>query len=273
MKKQFGFTLVEVMIAGVIGIFLMTGIINLFITTNKSVGLTDGISQNQEAGRFAMDYLTQFVRSAGYSEDFTKFTPALMRESLNISCSGDAAAACAANNPPGIRGDRLSIPVTASTTTATSSCSGATIGGPGNPSEITNVFWVSDDNDSIRELRCRTWNRADEEWLDSGAVSIVGNIEHMEFQVGVADDADDRHAAKYVNMNSTFTNDLVRSIRISILTTSQDSSKEDKQFSNKSAREYGILDGPSFTITDSNIRNIFTSTIELPNLINTSRGN
>ena len=193
-------------------------------------------------------------------------------KSKKISCSGEEANACSANDLIGIRGDRLAIPARASSTTVSRSCSGALVGGAGNPIQIVNVFWVSNDKDSERELRCRTWNRESNEWIDSAPVSIVANIEWMEIQVGIADGTEQRQAARYVNIDTDFNNGEVRSIRVSLLTTSQDSTKNNKKITDSMSRTYGLLDGNYLTIEDGNLRNIFTSTIELPNMISKNPG-
>ncbi len=272
MKKQSGFTMIEIMIASLIGIFLMTGMMNLFITTNRSVSLSDGLSQNQETGRFAMDYLTKFVRRAGYTDSFIGMaTPPLFIPSGSvITCTATEAEACAENNPDNTLGDRLSVPFMANADLSVRSCTGTVVGGPANGEQnLVNVFWVSAQTDSLKELRCRTYDRDNNNWLDN-PVSIVNNVEAMEFQVGVARAATERYAARYVSVD-TVQNGLllenVRSIRIAILTTSQDSLDTNKIQTNKKKRVYALLDAPQMEFTDGSLRSIFSTTIELPNSI------
>lgn len=278
MNKQSGFTLIELMIAGFIGVFILTGLMNLFITTNRSVTLSDSLSQNQETGRFAMDYLTKFIRRAGYSEDFTQFTPPVFIASgTDITCTGTQADACALNNPTTtpatIIGDRLSIPmdIGGDADDETRSCTGTIVGGTTNGAQrIVNVFWVSAVAPTERELRCRTYSRDIDDWLDA-PVSIINNVERFEFQVGVSATSDDKSASRYVSIDTIESDanidmNFIRSIRIAVLTTSQ-SDTDGKVQSTLRKRTYNILDAPVFTIEDSNIRNIFTNTVELPNMI------
>ena len=276
MRNQKGFTLVELMIAAVIGMFLMASLMNLFITTNKSITLSEALSQNQESGRFAMDYMTKFIRQSGYSSDSTINVPPILINTPNTACNIDA---CSSNNPIGAiraKGDRLAIPTAASADQITKSCTGSDVGGPANGAQlIANVFWVSDDNDTENELRCRTYDYANGAWLDN-AVSIVANIESFEFQLGIAPDEDSRNAARYLNVDSIITDttglltvNSVRSIRIALLTSSQDELIPNKVQTTVSARKYVILDGPLITTEDddSNLRQVFSNTIELPNMI------
>jgi len=275
MRHQKGFTLVELMIAAVIGLFLMASLMNLFITTNKSITLSEALSQNQESGRFAMDYMTKFIRQAGYSADFTAAAPPILINTPATPCTN--ADACSSNNPADAQGDRLSIPYVAGNDTVTKSCSGTDIGGATlGQQSIANVFWVSNTAGSENELRCRTYDYLNNAWIDASPVSIVANVESFEFQVGIAADENSRNAARYVNIDTiindttgAITLNLVRSIRIALLTTSQDSLDPNKVQTTTGSRKYIILDGPMIETADddSYLRQVFSNTIELPNMI------
>lgn len=270
MKKQTGFTLIELMIASLIGLVVMAGMLNLFITTNKSVTLSDAMSQNQETGRFAMDYLTKFIRRAGYSDDFTRFTPPLMINTITTPCTPASVSydACSVNEAPNSYGDRLGIPYYVSAGETSSSCTGTNIDGP---DDVVNVFWVSNDvaGNTDHELRCRTYSRTTNAWLDN-AVSVISNVENFQVQVGLAQTEEDRNTARYVSIDVVEDNDLmnlVRGIRVAILTTSRDNQSPNALKSNKQLRTYGVLDANYLAFEDGNLRNIFSNTIELPNMI------
>lgn len=63
---QKGMTLIEIMIAMLIGVFLIGGVLQIFIGTKQSYRMQEGLSRLQENGRFAMDFLTKDIRMAGY---------------------------------------------------------------------------------------------------------------------------------------------------------------------------------------------------------------
>jgi len=279
MQQQKGFTLIEIMIAGIIGAFILTGLINLFITVNRTIILSDAMGRNQDSGRFAMEYMTEYVRQAGYSEDETNNIPPVFITLNNgsIDCTDEAqAVACAENNPddPDILGDRLSVPysVGGDADDETRACTGTRVGGPANgPQNLASVFWVSGEADTIRELRCRTFNRDTNLWLDN-PVSIINNVEKFEFQVGIANDPDEKDTARYISIdtledNAALTVENIRSIRIALLTTSQDTLDDNLVNTSVRERQYNVLDAPTYTITDGNLRNIFINTVELPNMI------
>lgn len=66
MKKQRGLSLVELMIAIVLGLILVAGVIELFVNNRQVYRVQDAQSRLQENGRYAMKVLTQSIERAGY---------------------------------------------------------------------------------------------------------------------------------------------------------------------------------------------------------------
>ena len=66
-RKYRGVTLVELMIAITIGSIVILGISSVYTSSKRSYKLQEEFSRLQENGRFAINYITRFVRSAGYS--------------------------------------------------------------------------------------------------------------------------------------------------------------------------------------------------------------
>lgn len=62
---QTGLTLVELMVAMVIGLLLLAGIMQVLITSQHSHRLQNGLSLVQENGRFITEYLGRHIRTAG----------------------------------------------------------------------------------------------------------------------------------------------------------------------------------------------------------------
>ncbi len=61
-----GLTLVEVMVALVVGLILSAGAIQIFISSKKTYQTTDAVSRIQENGRYALHFLSKDVRAAGF---------------------------------------------------------------------------------------------------------------------------------------------------------------------------------------------------------------
>ena len=66
-QKQRGVTLIELMIAITISSIIMIGIGTVYTSSKRSFKLQEEFSRLQENGRFAINYITRFVRAAGYS--------------------------------------------------------------------------------------------------------------------------------------------------------------------------------------------------------------
>jgi len=66
LKKQKGLTLLELMIAVVLGIFITGGMIQLFINSKQNYRVQENLSRLQENGRFAMDFIARDIRMTGY---------------------------------------------------------------------------------------------------------------------------------------------------------------------------------------------------------------
>jgi type IV pilus assembly protein PilW len=74
-SSQRGFTLIELMIALLIGVFLMAGVIQIFLSAKQAYRLQENLSRLQENGRFAMDILTKDIRMAGYAGCLSNISP------------------------------------------------------------------------------------------------------------------------------------------------------------------------------------------------------
>lgn len=67
MARQAGLSLVEVMIALALGAFITAGIVQLFTANQQTYQTSLGQARLQENARFAMDFLAESVRMAGYT--------------------------------------------------------------------------------------------------------------------------------------------------------------------------------------------------------------
>jgi type IV pilus assembly protein PilW len=65
-RRQHGLSLVELMVALTIGLFLTAGIIQLFIGTNQTYRFNESMARLQENGRFALEILSRDLRMAGF---------------------------------------------------------------------------------------------------------------------------------------------------------------------------------------------------------------
>ena len=66
LNRQAGFSMVELMVALVLGLFLTTAILQTFIGAKQTYELQQELSRIQENGRFAMSFLTKDIRAADF---------------------------------------------------------------------------------------------------------------------------------------------------------------------------------------------------------------
>ena len=67
LRHQQGLTLVEILVALVISLFLTAGVIQLFIGTKQTYRFHDALSRLQENGRFALDRMAWDIRMANFN--------------------------------------------------------------------------------------------------------------------------------------------------------------------------------------------------------------
>ncbi|WP_428624074.1 PilW family protein [Sedimenticola sp.] len=63
---QSGFTVIEIMIALVLGMIITTGIIQIFVSNKAAYNLNEQVARLQETGRFATDFMSRMIRQADY---------------------------------------------------------------------------------------------------------------------------------------------------------------------------------------------------------------
>lgn len=66
-KRVWGITLIELMIAMIIGLIVTGAVIQVFLASSQSYRLNEGVSRIQENLRFALDSLQREARMAGYA--------------------------------------------------------------------------------------------------------------------------------------------------------------------------------------------------------------
>ncbi len=65
-KRQLGISLVEILVAVVISLFLLGGVIQVYVGNKASYSFTEAIGRIQENARFAMETMAQDLRMAGF---------------------------------------------------------------------------------------------------------------------------------------------------------------------------------------------------------------
>lgn len=82
MKKQLGLSLVELMISIALGLVLMAGVLQMFISTKTSYTVQQGMSRIQETGRMAMEFIGRDLRIVSQMGCVKTITPG--KDSANV---------------------------------------------------------------------------------------------------------------------------------------------------------------------------------------------
>jgi len=90
---QSGFSLVELMVALVLGLVLTGGVINIYISSKQTYRMQDNQSRLQENGRFALQFLTKDLRMASYMGcySFSAITPTIIANTPTPTFSANTA--------------------------------------------------------------------------------------------------------------------------------------------------------------------------------------
>lgn len=64
--RETGLSLVELMVALTVGVILLAGVVSVFLSSRQSYGINNAVAQVQESGRFALHFLQNDTRMAGY---------------------------------------------------------------------------------------------------------------------------------------------------------------------------------------------------------------
>lgn len=88
--NQSGLTLIEIMVSLVISLFLIAGVIQLFVSSKQTYRSQDALSRIQENGRMAMEGMAADIRMAGYAPPGIVLpTAAIAGNSASVQISGN----------------------------------------------------------------------------------------------------------------------------------------------------------------------------------------
>jgi len=76
-SRERGLSLIELMIAMVLGLLIISALFNIFAGTKRSTEFSDGLRTMQENGRYGIATLQQSMRLAGYSTELNNTFPPL----------------------------------------------------------------------------------------------------------------------------------------------------------------------------------------------------
>ncbi|MAK90533.1 MAG: hypothetical protein CMI13_04765 [Oleibacter sp.] len=266
LRSQQGMTLIELMIAGVLGLIVAYFIMTIMMNSNRTSMISSGTAQAQENGRFVMSWLQEEVRRAGYtpivgSDKIAPFAPVCGGATPQANCTYESDAGWNDNDNLAIQW-RFSPESTLARDRQ--DCTGVAITLTAE-AILTDVYWLETGNaDSGYDdvLRCATF-------LDTGAQlnaaqTIASGVIGMQVLYGesMTETADGTtNVTRYIDAGDVTDWTRVQAVRIAILTRSFAD-----QTLQQADRSYILMNASPYNFSDSVARYMQISTVALPNM-------
>ena len=232
-NKQQAFTLIEYMVAIVLGLILLGGLTYLFIGMKRSNETQSSLAAMQESGRFAMFYLTNDIQYAGWANVEEKgygfYTSPAFDFAGGTTDGGSAGAS-----------DSITIRYEAPT-----DCLGGASGGI-----VENRYYVEDG-----QLMCQG---------NGGGTPqpLISNIDALHFLYGI-DTNGDTAPNKFVRADEVDASETeaISAVKVMLILSSTNDIRPDNK-----AQSYSVMGhDDTYDVTDKKARKIFSTTISVPN--------
>ncbi len=244
MSNQSGFTLVELMIAGVLSLILMAGVIQLFLGSNQNYTMQNSLAIIQEDGRFALMFFKDQIQKAGWVEDFSLGSIDPIFLDADSTFDGD---------------DFDSITIAYKVAVGSEKnrdCNGE----PTATGAVRNRFYVDDS----KNLMCAgNGGRT--------AQPLLSNVDQFQVLYGIDTDnlaCADGAVNRFVNASSLPVGATILSVRVALLLKS-----ESNVFPSAESRTFEVLDKTHTPKpADRLVRRLFQQTVYMPNAVYSSAG-
>ena len=243
-KNQAGFTIVELLIAGLLGLVLIAGIIQLFVGSNRNYSLQNELANIQEDGRFAMIFLEEEIQKGGWVDSFDVDVQPAIDISLSEDSTTDKVAVSYKMQIDGV---------------ANRDCNGTVVG----DGVITNTFFVG--GTSGEEFMCQG---------NGGGVAqpLINGVKNFQVLYGVETNGlcSDGAVNQYMTKDQIVAaggNMTVVSVRVALLIAS-----DEGVLSSAESQTHDLLDQDIAT-NDKLAYRTFQQTIFMPNAIYSTAGN
>lgn len=268
-RQQSGLSLVELMVALLLGLVLMTGIIQVFLSSRQTYATNEAMARLQENGRFALEFLSRGARLAGYVEPiYIGNKPLPIVRPLCAGLPGTVPSTLCSENGAGNESDSISFVMQPALVDGEKrDCLGNIVGT--SDLIINNFSIIAANGNTPAALGCRAYNLTTASWTGGpNAQALVEGVDSLQILYGISTGNDSRSANQYVSADRVGNNlsdwQKIRSVRISVLANSVVTTSSDQ-----ANRQYILLDASPLTAanlnSDRRSRQIFTTTIQLKN--------
>ena len=236
--RQHGMTLIEIMVALVISLFLLAGLLQMFIATRQSSRIQENLSRIQENGRFGIEYINRVVRQAGYRSRASILNGEAFKQKFNIDRVGGT------NNDGTNNSDKIIVRFEGENAGQgeVRNCLNQPITSP-----AISIDTLSIDNNN--NLQCQSVTP-----VGATPQPILENLEDMQILYGERKGSN----LAYVPAANVQNWDNVFSVRISLLLRTAENNLVE-------APQPYTINGVTTTPTDRRLRRVFTTTVALRN--------
>lgn len=267
-NRQSGLSLVELLIAMIIGLFLLAGITSSYLSSKKTSILRDQYSQMEDNGRMALEILTNTLAHTGYTS--SKGVPledkfiSVAADILSTNCGVNQSVMDTSIFPTNVTidsatGDGIGT-IHLGDNNVFTDCAGGVLPaecrletGTIDTARIYNTFYLDKVNNTLMCAGSRT-----------NAVELIAEgIENMQILYGVDENADnvsDRYVRE-ADVNGLW--NTVVSIQIAVLARSLNEVKNQAE-----SKKFTMLNVQHTTPNDRYQRAVFSATISLRNTLN-----
>lgn len=254
---QRGLSLVELMVAIAIGIFISLMVVQ-YLATSSSMFKKQTVEGNLEQNAsFAVSYLSKYIRQAGSRDGHGTEIPFLYDDCGNFSpCTGEGDG----DGGTDPNSDRIAVQMFIDA--GDRDCAGNIASG-----QIANVFYIDreDPNKPTQSLFCRGFDVAADEWIGTSGAALIDGVEQIQVIYGVADDHEQIYSylsgdrIPPVDGNVAKGWDRIRAVKIALLVSDgYESTTQDL-----GTRQYQLFDAPPVIYTDRVARRIFSTAITI----------
>lgn len=281
-KAQAGLSIVELLVALVISMLLMTGVVQVFLASKQTYASNEAASRLQENGRFALEFIAQSARHAGYVEAANNTLESLPRPVLAPNDNDCAGSLCSSqgNDDDPDASDSIAFSFQPRLQDgARRDCLGKN-SGIGATDLILNHFYIipadPDNGPRRNSLGCASRNiststdisfKPEPDDNHNNRVLVEG-IDALQVQYGIGTTG---NVTQYVSADRMSVNDWnnVLAIRIAVLANSIEPVNPPPP----PGRQYVLLDAPPLSFDEADdvedesrlARQVFTTTIKLRN--------
>lgn len=258
--SQSGLTLIELMIALLLGLILSLAAIQLLLTNQRTFSLQDAVTGVNEDGQMVLRYIAADVRNAGRGSQIEGFTQPIVLSLTADDAAGEPAAFEATDGGDG-GNDTLVVSYQGA-----SACQGADLtGGGANPEGeiMVNRYFVANGSLWCTSLRQVGLGSSNYQLLNPAEVELISGVESFQVLYGVDATLDQTiGATEYVNAADLDADDAVVAIRVALLLRSNDTSLPVPSGS----QTFTVLDEEIESPDDRAIRRVFTTTAQVRNV-------